>query len=387
MVDRPPERPRILLVTRNLPPLLGGMERLNSRMAMGLHDWADVRVIGPMGCAAHLPDDIATVEVPVRPLWRFLFRSLMAGVRQALTFRPDLVIAGSGLAAPVARAAALASRARTAVYVHGLDVVARQVLYRTFWLPAIRACDVVVANSRNTRELAVERGVEADRIQIVNPGTDVPPLDGEARQRFRQRHDLGERPVLLSVGRLTGRKGLAEFVQNALPSILQARPDTLLVVIGGDAADALHQSGVSGRRHLDAVAARAGIAGSLRWLGICDDAALADAYQGADVHVFPVREVPGDVEGFGMVAIEAAVHGLPTVAFRVGGVPDAVIDGLTGALVAPDDHREFSLQTLRWLGGGDDARGRCRSSALRFSWDRFNRQVAAVLRSEPGVAS
>lgn len=385
MVDRSARRPRILLVTRNLPPLLGGMERLNSRLAIGLRNWADLRVVGPAGCAAGLPADIRTVEVPVHPLSQFLLRSWMVALYQAIAFRPDLIIAGSGLTAPAVRAAALVSRARSAVYVHGLDVVAQPRLYRRLWLPAIRHCDVVLANSRNTRDLAVERSLDAGRITVIHPGTDIPLLEGAARSRFRQQHGLEDRPVLLSVGRLTGRKGLVEFVQHAFPLILKARPDTLLAVIGGDAENALHQSGISGRRQLEAVARQAGVCESVRWLGPCDDAALADAYQGADVHVFPVREVAGDVEGFGMVAIEAAAFGLPTVAFSVGGVPDAVIDGVTGALVAPDDYSAFSLSTLRWLAAPDVARQQCRASTLQFSWDRFDRQVAAALGRESGV--
>jgi phosphatidylinositol alpha-1,6-mannosyltransferase len=386
MADRVTTRPRVLLVTRNLPPLVGGMERLNQRMASGLHAWADVRVVGPVGCAAHLPAGVSTIEVPVRPLAGFLLRSLLAAVRQARGFRPDVVLAGSGLAAPAALLAARACRARTAVYVHGLDLVARQRLYRWLWLPAIRRCDVVIANSHNTRDLAVARGIHVDRIRIVNPGTDIPALDSAAGARFRERHDLGARPVLLSVGRLTERKGLAEFVRHALPVILQAQPDTVLAVIGGDAADALHQSGLAGRRHLEAVAMQAGVASALRMLGPCDDAALADAYQGADVHVFPVRHVEGDVEGFGMVAIEAAAHGLPTVAFRVGGIPDAVIDGSTGTLVDQGDHRAFARETLRWMDPPIAARERCRSTARQFSWDRFNRQVEAALGHATGVA-
>ena len=118
---------------------------------------------------------------------------------------------------------------------------------------------------------------------------------------------------------------------------------------------------------------------ALRMVGSCDDAALAEAYQGADVHVFPVRHVDGDVEGFGMVAIEAAAHGLPTVAFRVGGVPDAVIDGSTGTLVEPGDYCIFARETLRWMEPSIATRERCRSTARQFSWDRFNRQVGSAL--------
>ncbi|MGH8488248.1 MAG: hypothetical protein ACREXS_05095 [Gammaproteobacteria bacterium] len=77
-------------------------------------------------------------------------------------------------------------------------------------------------------------------------------------------YDLGERPLLLSVGRLTTRKGLPEFVSEALPRILRLLPETLLVVIGADARDALQDSRESQRERLLAAAERAGVAHAVR---------------------------------------------------------------------------------------------------------------------------
>lgn len=373
-------RPRIIVVTRNLPPLIGGMERLIHRMIMGMHDWADVEVIGPAGFGQHLPADVGTHEVPIRPLWRFLLRAFEKALGVAQTFKPDVVIGGSGLVAPIILLVARYCRARSVVYVHGLDVVTDHWLYRRLWLPAIRRCDAVIANSRNTREMAIQRGVDPSRMTVVNPGTDIPAQDPNARARFRERYGLGARPVLLSVGRLTARKGLPEFVSNCLSAILEERPDTLLVVVGDDAVDALHRSGAEkGRALLQVAAERHDVAAAIRLLGPCDDATLSEAYQAADLHVFPVREIAGDVEGFGMVVIEAAAHGLPTVAFRVGGVPDALFEGRNGSLVRAGDYQSFSARTLHWLatGGTEETSKGCRMVAHQFSWEIF----AARMRS------
>ena len=72
MAERMPSRARVLLVTRNLPPLRGGMERLNLHMALELASAFDLDVIGPSGCAAELPETIHVQEAPHRPMWRFL---------------------------------------------------------------------------------------------------------------------------------------------------------------------------------------------------------------------------------------------------------------------------------------------------------------------------
>jgi phosphatidylinositol alpha-1,6-mannosyltransferase len=116
-------------------------------------------------------------------------------------------------------------------------------------------------------------------------------------------------------------------------------------------------------------------------LGRCDDRTLSDAFQAADVHIFPVRDTPGDVEGFGMVAIEAAAHGLPTVAFDVGGVADAVVAGRTGSLVSSSDYEEFASQVLQWLDRSRDERCRtsCRTASYRFSWERFDSELRSLI--------
>ena len=94
-MPEPEARPRILHVTRNLPPLVGGMERLNWHIADELSHHAEVHVIGPAGAAAHKPAGVTLQEVPLRPLWRFLLVSAFAAVRAARRQRPHLVLAGS----------------------------------------------------------------------------------------------------------------------------------------------------------------------------------------------------------------------------------------------------------------------------------------------------
>src|SRR5699024_9997553 len=106
-------------------------------------------------------------------------------------------------------------------------------------------------------------------------------------------------------------KGLLEFVMQALPAIVAARPDTLLLVVGDAPSQAIHASAQS-RQTIQQAANALGLGAHLRFLGRVDDATLASAYRAADVHVFPVRDDPFDPEGFGMVAVEAASHGLPT---------------------------------------------------------------------------
>jgi phosphatidylinositol alpha-1,6-mannosyltransferase len=377
-----PRPARLILVTRNLPPLRGGMERLNARMAQELSRDFEVTVVAPKGSLA-LGDAIALRTCPWAGLAAFLMWATFVTLGQALRQRPAWILGGSGLVAPIAWLAARLSGARIALYLHGLDIIVDNRVYRMAWLPFIRRVDRAITNSRHTCALACAAGVPAARVTIVNPGTSLPEavIAPEVAAAFRLKHGLVGAQLLLSVGRLTARKGLASFVAHVLPAVVKAFPSAVLVVIGDDAQDALAGGDTSQRSQANAEAVRLGLQQHVRFLGPVSEDELIAAYAASDVHVFPVREVPGDVEGFGMVAIEAAAHGLPTVATAVGGVPDAVADGITGHLVQPDDAPAFAAAIESIL-----VKGRAvfdtpaRAFAARFAWPCFGEGVRAALK-------
>jgi len=388
-------RQRILLVTRNLPPLLGGMERLNWHMADELAKVAEVRIVGPEGSAVLAPAGIEVREVPVKPLWKFLWRAHLLARREAKAWRPHVVLAGSGLTAPIGRSATRICDAKAAAYVHGLDVAVKHPAYRAIWIPALRRMDRVIANSRATADLCRSVGIDAARIGIVHPGVEMP---GEAKvspalmratgeeatpvrsaNDFRQRNQFNNRPLLLSVGRLSSRKGLREFVAHSLPRIVEKHPDAMLLIVGDAPKDALYAQAQT-PESIRALAEQVAVADNLRFLGAITDQELGAVYRAADVHVFPVRKISGDPEGFGMVAVEAAAHGLPTVAFATGGVVDAVAGGQSGQLVAPGDYVAFADAVLRMLAARGVLKAHCESFARRFAWPEFGAQVAAQLR-------
>jgi phosphatidylinositol alpha-1,6-mannosyltransferase len=377
------------MITRNLPPLRGGMERLNLHMALELAKEFAVAVVGPSGCRSFLPNDIKVDEVSASPLWRFFAGVLWRSLSMARRLRPDVVLAGSGLTAPFAWFAAKFAGARMVTYVHGLDLIVAQPIYRLGWRPFIRRSDLCLANSRNTQSLAEGIGVPASRICILHPGVEMPVLDVANAHEFRPRFNLGDRPVLLSVGRLIARKGLLEFVENALPRIVAVFPEVCLVVLGDETPELLNGDSAGLGERIRKQAASLGIGRNLQFIGPQDDATLAAAYQAADVHVFPVRDVPGDVEGFGMVAVEAAAHGLRTVAFAVGGVPDAAAEGISGNLVAAGDYALLASRIVECLNQRSDPTPRhaTREFAESFRWENFGMQIRKQIRAMVAFAS
>jgi phosphatidylinositol alpha-1,6-mannosyltransferase len=368
---------RVLLISRNFPPLIGGMERLILHVAIELSVVYEVDLIGPPGSERFLPGRGRACPSLSSRLSIFLISALWQVLRTRMTRSYAVAVAGSGVTAPLALIAAWLHGGRAVVYLHGLDLVSDSFLYQRIFFPFVRHSDLVLVNSRNTAALAEKRGVPRERIQILHPGV-APPVMAAAGCGFMQDHGLEKRPILLSVGRLVPRKGLLEFVRNCMPDIVAAVPGTVLFVVGAEPTDALSKQH---RNSVDLIAemSRLGLSDNLCMAGRISDEALSATYRDADLHVFPAREVDGDVEGFGMVALEAAAHGLPTIAFSVGGITDAVADGRSGFLVSADDYAAMSSRIIRLLQSGRDPAlaQSCRDFAAGYAWPVFGAALRA----------
>ena len=155
----------------------------------------------------------------------------------------------------------------------------------------------------------------------------------------------------------------------------------MLVVIGDAPSDSLYASAQT-QAEIEKEADEKGIGNHIFFLGkITDKNTLSNAYFSATVHVFPVRDIPGDPEGFGMVAIEAAAHGIPTVAFATGGIVDAVKDGKSGFLVESNNYHKFAELTLKALATSKDFQPSCIAFSKQFSWPTFGKKILEQLNS------
>ncbi len=386
--------PPALLITRNLPPLVGGMERLVWHIADELRAAYSLHVVAPAGSEEQLPPGVTASGVALRPLWRFLLSSAWSSIRQALRLRPRLVFAGSGLTAPIAWLAARLAGGRCVVYLHGLDIETRHPAYRLLWHPFLRRCDRVITNSHFTHELAANIGIPRERLSILHPGVHLPEVASadQQRQDFREKHHLGDAPLMLYVGRITERKGLLPFVRDILPRVIAAVPAARLVVIGDEPAQALLSNGGLMQR-IETQLRESGLAQHVLFLGELPvhHPDIEAAYFAADALVFPVQDRPGDNEGFGMVAVEAAAHGLPTVAFAVGGVTDAVAEGRCGHLVEAGNDERFAEATIELLEDRPKQRdikdSSAREFASTFAWPRFGQRLVQLCQRNPRSGS
>jgi phosphatidylinositol alpha-1,6-mannosyltransferase len=353
------------------------MERLMQNAARGMSEYTKLTVIGPRGCREHLPDDVEVIETSSN-LAAFLLSATLLAFSSCVKNQYQLIIGGSGIVAPTLFLISRMFRLKSAVFLHGLDLVVDNAIYSRIFLPCIRRVDLVIANSRNTLQIAKTKGVDEDRIQIVNPGTFLPAQPtGEHIEAFRNKYDIHFEEIIIFVGRMTRRKGLSAFIRECLPRILSSRPSAGLVVVGDNPEDSLNKLGEEDDvlREIEKLPQK----DRLRFLGRVDDTDLLACYCAADLQVLPLVKVPGDIEGFGMIAIEAAAAGTPTVAFELGGVADAVSEE-NGALIPPGDYDLFAKAVIHELPRSRLRSEQCRNHAEQFSWPKYNKRVRDALQ-------
>jgi len=303
--------PRILFIARAYPPTLGGMENFAQRLHEGLAQRTEVRAIINRRGKKALP--------------AFLPYALVAGTLIGRSRTVDAIHLADALLAPLGMVLRRTTGLPVTASVCGLDVTYVNPLYQAIVPRALRQLESTMPISHATEAAMIARAPGARSTVIplgVNP---LPKPSPPEIARFDALCDAapGQR-IILSVGRLVARKGAAWFVEH----VLSALPDDVLFVAIGEGPE---------RARIEAAAALAGVMPRVRLLGRVDDGLLAAAYARASVFVMPNIPVPGDMEGFGLVALEAAAAGALVIASDLEGITEAVQHGRNGLLVTAGD--------------------------------------------------
>lgn len=342
---------RVLFVTRKYPPRRGGMESLSHGLTTGYPE----------------PKTIIALGRSQKHLVWFLPYVI---ARVALTaHRYDVIHLGDALLSAAGFVPRVVQRRKVAISVHGLDLTFPFWIYQLYLSLFLRG-DAFIANSESTRRLAETRGlrrVTAISIGVAERYFEVSKASHVDDELERKR---AGRVALVTVGRLVRRKGAAWFVRHVLPQL----QNVLYVVIGvGPERDAILRAAADVGRSEDV------------WLiGGVTDARLLDLMGSCDVFVMPNIAVPGDIEGFGIVAIEAAASGLPVVAARLEGIPDAVSNGDNGYLLPSEDASAFASVIDRLVGSAAE-RGECGERGRAYtrannSWPSIIEKYRAVFQ-------
>lgn len=357
---------KLLFITRKYPPSVGGMQMLSFQVAREFARHTDTRVIAWGGSQKALPF--------------FLPYALLKALYLVHRGRVDHIHLGDALLASLGVVLKVLTGTRTTATTHGLDVTFGLAPYQAIVPRCLAHLDRVVCVSDATLEECVRRGVPRHKCAVIPNG--VHPEDFASDASPVALHDLAGtdlrgKTVLVTVGRLVRRKGVSWFVENVIPRLSA----DVVYLVAGDGPE---------RAEIAGLVESLGLRDRVLLLGRVRDRDLRVIYNTADVFVMPNRPVPGDMEGFGIVAIEASSAGLPVVAADLEGIRAAVVDGTTGSLVPPESPGEFVAAIRRWSGIPAAERERIRrTTADRYDWDvigaRYMEELAGVHPPAAGV--
>jgi glycosyltransferase involved in cell wall biosynthesis len=349
-------KPEILFITRNYPPQIGGLETYSYNLIRCFEEHHAVSKIVLGKSKEHL-------------LW-FLPYAFLKAFQKIIQLRIQRVHLCDGMLSPIGVLLRSLLPIKVSVTIHGLDITYRNLFFQSIIPPCVALLDKIICVSRHTQKECVDRGIPAEKIWVIPNG--INPSDFQVREsrevcRAESTKRLGipleGKKILLTVGRLVPRKGVAWFVKEVVPRL----DDSYLYLIIGDGPDFARVSALVGELNLE---------GRVFLLGRVSREMRNRLLHASDLFIMPNVEVVGDVEGFGIAGIEAGCCGLPVIGSDLQGLKDAVLEGKTGFLVEPGNTEGF-VDRIKSM---DLDRASVRSLAIEtFDWQKIFPRYREVL--------
>ncbi len=314
---------KLLCIARAYPPTKGGMEKYSFELIKNLgREFEVFKIVNPRG----------RKFIPIFFIWA-LVRSIYLIKKENI----KLVLLTDCLLFPLGFLLKMFLRIKVVAVGHGLDISYNKFFYQK-WMPFfVRQNDLVIANSQATAQEFKKRGIK--NITVINCGIDAQEFLRQL-QKYKDINILDYYPflahkkILLSVGHLVERKGFFWFAKEVVPHLSN---DYVYVVIGGSGNN---NRGLKLKKKIER---NEYLKKRVFFLGKVEDKILFAFYNSPQVKAFimPNIKVDNDIEGFGIVALEAGLAGIPVIASRMEGMLDSVIDGKTGILFKERDVKDF----------------------------------------------
>jgi phosphatidyl-myo-inositol dimannoside synthase len=374
----------ILIVTQDFPPERGGIQTYVLELARAfLNHGHRVRVIcpGKKSSPNPLPALTEIVRIPIHSSWLFL--ALLGFLPRYLRRNPSVTcILYAQWPSALAEWTMLKSRKRHRSYslVHGRELLTSVLgpLAPFFMRKAFGQLQAAFPNSQAVLDLTILHAKPSCALHLVHPGVDPAYFHPVNADFLRARYGLGMSagsnsvPVILCITRMVARKNLRRLIQ-ALPDIRALVPGTVLL-LGGNGPE---------RPDLENLVRELGIQGEVRFLGRIADSEMVAHYCLADVFALPSLSFPKDIEGFGIVFLEAGACEVAVLGSLSGGIPDAVVDGQTGVLVPAENLKQLKEALIHMLQNPENRqlmgkRARMRIEA-EFTWDHISARMLAFM--------
>ena len=381
----------ILCVSHKFPPAIGGMEKQSFELINGLAPYTTVHKIVYQG-------DESIIK---------FFYLLNKRILALLLLHPNIKVIhfNDGLIAALSLRHKDYEQLKRVVTVHGLDVVFPLAYFQRKIIPQFNKFDKIIAVSTATREASINRGIHPDKIEVIQNGVDHSlVLDNTvAIEPVLTKYGIATKAehLIIALGRPVKRKGISWFIKHVLP---QLPSDYKLILIGPFAPIATRKEKLlyalpSSLRHLtmlflgfpsDQKAIRhylrdPNFKDRLQHIGKIPTTDLQCLLRHAGLFIMPNIKVPGDMEGFGLVCLEASICGATVFASDIEGISDAIIHQKNGVLLPPEQENYWISEIKNTLEHPSLLKNRSEEfqaySLGHYSWDKMVRAYFNLFQS------
>lgn len=323
----------LLFITRKYPPSIGGAQKFSYDFALHMRKLTRMEVVAW---------GRSNLFLPIFLVYALFYASYLIQRKNV-----RLVHLGDGLLSPLGVILKLLYQIPITITVLGLDVTYSNRFYQWIIPKCLGKLDKIFCISQETKGECLSRNILRDKIIVIPIGInreefflskDKEELVGILSQKLNL--NLAHKEILLSVGRLVERKGFHWFLTKVMPLLIEKRGEEILYVIAGEGPLKGKLEGIIKGLELEKY---------VRLLGKVDDQDLKLLYHASDIFLMPNIPVKGNIEGFGMVVLEAATCGLPVIASHLEGIKDAIQNGKNGLLVEPCDTEGYLKAILALL--------------------------------------
>lgn len=323
----------ILYITRKFPPSIGGMQRFNDKLVSNLRRKTQIYLISWGGSQAALPF-----------FWIYAFiKALLACFTKPI----DCIYVADGLLSTLGLSLKIVTKKPVLCNIHGRDIAFEFKPYQYIVPRCLKRLDRIICVSHGLKNECIKRGVPPDLICVIPNGVDAadfniyekPVSISEAEKLIKQK--IGDNKILLSVGRLIPKKGIVSFLLNIFPKITEKFPNAFYLIVGGGRLKNQIKDIIRENHYEDKVF----LLGEIPM----NSSLLSMLFKAADIFIMPNIPVRDDIEGFGIVILEAAASGVCVVASKTDGIEEAVIEKQNGFLIPHDQYEEFASKVVELL--------------------------------------
>lgn len=331
---------KILYISHLHPPKnkplksIGGMQNVSMQLVDSLQNRDDTEIETIIMWASWKFIRLKTLFFLVSLVWR-----IPAKIKKT---KPDVVLFSSMVTASIVPLLLKKSKVPFVTINHGQDVTFPSRLYQWYVTSVFKHLDGVISVSSATRNASIERGMEPDKGVALPNGFDMKvmeklPEQSEARKIIEDQFNLNlsGKKLLLSVGRQVKRKGYRWFVQDVFYRI---KSDVVYLIVG-DGPE---------RENIQKAKEKSDKKEKIVIVGKQPEKILNACYAAADLFIMPNIPVEGDMEGFGIVLLEANRAGVPAIASDLEGIKDVIEEGVNGYKI-PHSKPDFFAQKIDYV--------------------------------------